>query len=186
MIQVLFFFVYWPTTKTTWIYFRFIFLDAVRCEWNKSWSSLPVCKPVSCSIPPPIFHAQPEHQSSLPSFQPLPISNVNSDQDFRDESLHFSGDTISIYHIVLPPMSISNQNHDVSQNQSPISLPNDDQPFIAKTEGFVFGDVVHYACDIGHRHNSSRPDSITCLANGQWSAPRPICESISCNPPPHM
>ena len=160
----------------------------MRCEWNKTWSTLPTCEPLPCSNPPVIQHGQPEHQSSLPSFETF--FYVNPGHDFNDENLQFSGDASTKDHGVLPHASnffssdALNQNQTAFSNQSPNLLAN--RPFVPKTDGFVFGDVVHYACDKGHTHNSSRPDSIACQSNGDWSSPMPVCEPISCHPLPTM
>ena len=165
----------------------FLFADEVRCQWNKSWSSIPTCEPVSCNLPPEVSHGRPIHQSSLPSFVPYPISNPGLEEDPTEDMFHASGDSISLHYAADANMTLpsSNQTKELNQRQRRY-LTSNPESFAVKTSGFVFGDLVHYECDPGHQHNATRPDSIVCGANGQWSSPRPICELVSCTPPPRM
>ncbi|XP_069128762.1 sushi, von Willebrand factor type A, EGF and pentraxin domain-containing protein 1-like [Argopecten irradians] len=44
---------------------------------------------------------------------------------------------------------------------------------------FTFNNTIHYECDIGY--NLVGAANRTCLSNGAWDAPIPICEIVNCN-----
>uniref|UniRef100_A0A3B4B422 Sushi, von Willebrand factor type A, EGF and pentraxin domain containing 1 n=1 Tax=Periophthalmus magnuspinnatus TaxID=409849 RepID=A0A3B4B422_9GOBI len=44
-----------------------------------------------------------------------------------------------------------------------------------------FGHSASYTCRRGYRLQG--PDTLTCLASGEWDAAPPVCEQISCTPP---
>ncbi|KAA8589411.1 hypothetical protein FQN60_012776 [Etheostoma spectabile] len=73
----------------------------------------------------------------------------------------------------------------LSQNVKPCVLP-DDTPNgyyqIISGEEFVFGTTVQYFCNEGY-HMVSKDDTRTCTLD-KWTNHVPICEPLSCDPPP--
>ena len=57
-----------------------------------------------------------------------------------------------------------------------------DNAIIIDTEQHTFKSIVTYICHEGYRLNGQQ--SSTCLATGVWSGQPPVCEPVSCGPPP--
>lgn len=62
-------------------------------------------------------------------------------------------------------------------------------PYVANskidvTGDYTFNSEVFYFCDVGFVLSGQQ--STTCLASGVWSGQAPLCEPISCGPPPSI
>ena len=57
-----------------------------------------------------------------------------------------------------------------------------DNSIIIDTEQHTFESIVTYICHEGYKLNGQQ--SSTCLATGVWSGRAPVCQPISCGPPP--
>ena len=166
--------------------FFLLCVDEVRCSSNKTWSPAPVCEPVSCNLPPSVDHGYFVHQSSLYPFSPFdPFPGFEENASVSIDEYHNSGDEAVTFHPLYFDFAASSPER-VTQETIIRNRRNPSPEFHPKTEGFVFGDVVHYVCNRGYHHNPSLPDSVTCEETGQWSTPRPLCEIVTCQPLPTM
>ena len=50
------------------------------------------------------------------------------------------------------------------------------------SEGYTFGDIVMFECDVGHRLIGEAESM--CMPDKTWSSPLPLCEAITCSLPP--
>lgn len=142
------------------------------------WSTKPSCEPVSCNLPPTVEHGYLVHSVTTKA-------NFESNSDTSNNEFQNSGDTPAISLPIQGYTDIgSNEedSHESLNRNRRSSNPNNE----SENTGFVFKDVVRYQCERGYNLRSTLSDSLTCLANGQWSMPHPLCEAIQCQPPPQM
>ena len=73
--------------------------------------------------------------------------------------------TVSVYFLpITTPDAV------VDCGTPPAAHVNGSQPMYSST---TFGSTVTYTCRPGYRRTGDR--TITCMANGQWSASAPVC-----------
>ncbi|NWY42555.1 SVEP1 protein, partial [Sylvia atricapilla] len=138
------------------------------CQEDKLWSgTVPVCRRISCGPPDMIENGSVQGEEFL----------FGSEVFYScDPGFELQGPSRRICH--------------VDKKWSP-SAPTCMQitcglhPFIEKAEaistGCTYGSNVTFVCSSGY--HLVGPQNITCLANGSWSKPLPLCEETRCKIP---
>ncbi|XP_078141993.1 complement factor H-like [Centroberyx gerrardi] len=128
-----------------------------------------------CSMLPDVPHAFVSEDSKKSEYQQGDILY------FTCETGYVSGPTITYVCTTDGWATVRHGKCSLKPCELPDDTPNG-QYQIIHGDDFVFGTIIKYMCNEGY-HMVSKVDTRTCLLN-KWTNHLPICEPLSCAPPP--
>uniref|UniRef100_A0A4W5JWI0 Sushi domain-containing protein n=1 Tax=Hucho hucho TaxID=62062 RepID=A0A4W5JWI0_9TELE len=146
----------------------------LRCTPAQEWNdTFPVCKQVFCGPPPEVAFGDP---SSAPLSAPSYFSSIVSYSCMDGFTLRKEG-------------SVTCQANGHWSSPVPECIPVECPQPVEIANGIVdvaytklqFTHAVTYSCRRGYRLQG--PETLKCLANGQWDQETPVCVQIYCAPP---
>ncbi|XP_075416413.1 sushi, von Willebrand factor type A, EGF and pentraxin domain-containing protein 1 isoform X2 [Tenrec ecaudatus] len=141
------------------------------CRAAGSWSHLaPVCELVKCSSPPNIDHGN----YLLSGLTYLSTATYLCEKGYSLQGPSVIECTASGTWDSLPPAC-----HLVFCGEPPAI-----RDAVITGRNFTLGNIVTYTCKEGYI--LAGPDSIECLANGEWSGSNQQCLAVSCDEPPDV
>nr|XP_020139996.1 complement receptor type 1 [Microcebus murinus] len=170
-----------PDTGVT---FDLVGARTLRCtsdsQGNGIWSS----PAPHCELSVPAGHCETPEQFSFAH----PITPTDESQFPVGTSLNYEcrpGYSGSIFSITCLENLVWSSVKDICRRKSCGAPPEPSNGMVHINTDTQFGSIVHYSCNEGYRLIGS--PSTACVLSGNnvmWDKEAPICESISCGPPP--